>query len=117
MVLPLLVVGAAGAIGYFAYNEKTGTLEQIGEEAADALGGAVEVAVEELGDLVGNVGNSLLDFIKGFGIAVLEGAQDTVDYMVDTAKPYRVPVAQTITSLAIWFAASLVIYRMVTKVN
>lgn len=118
MVLPILLVGAGGvALGYFLLDETTGELIETTEEIAQDLGDVVEMAVEELSALVGNLGNSLLDFVKGFGIAVLQGASDTVDYILDETKEYQVPVVQTLTSLAIWAATGMVIYRMIVKVN
>ncbi len=120
MVLPLLPIGSIILVSGAYYKIKEGGFPSPVDPYIDDLedfGNAIELTVSQFTELIGNIDNTLLSFVRGFGIAVLEGAQDTVNYMVDTAKPYRVPVAQTITSLAIWFAASMVIYRMVVKVN
>ena len=110
--IPIVVGGV-----YYLLDEKSGEVVQTTQEIAEAIGDAIEMAVEEFSELVGNVGNTLLDFVRGFGIAVLEGASDTVDYILDETKEYQVPVVQTLTSLAIWAATGMVIYRMIVKVN
>jgi len=88
-------------------------LGDIGEDIGEGL----EAIGAGIAGLAGSAGNSLLDFIRGLGIAVLQGASDTVNYIIAETKEFRVPVAQTITSLLIWFGAAMVVYRMIMKLN
>lgn len=64
---------------------------EIGEGLED-LGDSIVEGLEAIGAGFAAAGNSLLDFIRGLGIAVLQGASDTVNYIIAETKEFRVPL-------------------------
>ena len=89
---------------------------EIGELGADLGTGLIglgsEIA-EELGDLGQDIGLGALKVIKGAGVALLEGAEDVVDYTWGKVSPHRVEAVTALTAIMIYVTTTVIIFKKI----
>ena len=89
---------------------------EIGELGADLGTGLIglgsEIA-EELGDLGQDIGLGALKVIKGAGGALLEGAEDVVDYTWGKVSPHRVEAVTALTAIMIYVTTTVIIFKKI----
>ena len=71
--------------------------EDLGTGLLD-LGGAI---AEEIGDLGQDFGAGALRVIRNSGVAIIEGAEEMVDYTWGKVSPYRVEAVTALTAITI----------------
>ncbi len=136
----LAAVGVAtlttGAVAYYGVNSVTGQVEEITEdafnEAVDAgitvlgpiaaeIGEGLEDLGEgileglqylgaELGELGTDIGNSLLSLIRYLGVAVIEGMEDTYQYVAGKVGGKKVQITSSVTILGILMFTAFYIF-------
>ena len=139
----LAAVGTAtivtGAIAYYGVDSVTGQVEEITEDAfneavdagvnvigpiaaeigegledlADGILAGLTVLGTELGELGGDIGDSLLGLVRYLGIAVIEGMEDTYAYIAGKVGGKKVQITSSVTILAIvMFTAFYIFARL-----
>lgn len=81
-------------------------LGDIGEEIGEGL----EVIGEALGGLGSDIGNSLLGLIRYLGIAVIEGMEDTYQYIAGKVGGKKVQITSSVTILGIMMFTAFYIF-------
>ena len=136
MPFPLIPVAIGGVIaigGLWYAVDKTGNeLQQIPENLKDELVdegvpilNSISEAVSELGSDIGeaiselgsDLGSGVLRVIRGAGIAVIEGAEDIVDYTYAKIAPHRVEAVTAITAITIYITTMVILFKKIRSAN
>ena len=70
-----------------------------------------------MGEIGQDLGAGALKLIKGAGVAVIEGAEDVVDYTWDKVAPYRVETVTALTALTIYITTGVILFKKIRGAN
>ena len=94
--------------------------EGIGELGADlgtGLLGLGSSLAEEIGEIGSDLGTGALKVIRGAGIAVIEGAEDIVDYTWAKVSPHRVQAVTAVTAITIYITTAVILFKKIRNAN
>ncbi len=86
---------------------------ELGSDLGTGLIGLGSEIAEELGDLGQDIGLGALKVIKGAGVALLEGAEDVVDYTYSKVSPHRVEAVTALTAIMIYVTTTVIIFKKI----
>jgi len=86
---------------------------ELGSDLGTGLIGLGSEIAEELGDLGQDIGLGALKVIKGAGVALLEGAEDVVDYTYGKVSPHRVEAVTALTAIMIYVTTTVIIFKKI----
>ena len=87
--------------------------EDLGTGLLD-LGGAI---AEEIGDLGQDFGAGALRVIRNSGVAIIEGAEEMVDYTWDKVSPYRVEAVTALTAITIYVTTAVILFKKIKNAS
>ena len=109
-----LGIGTGGVAAYLA-KKADGQIEEVSKEVFDEL---LDQGVDLVEDLAGTIGSLSLQFVEGFGEAVVKGLDRTADYIKNRfirGKEPDIVAGFTVTVLTI--GAAIYLYNSVKNSN
>jgi len=114
MRIPVQIMGInAGILGYFWLDTVTGALEGVAEDVADESIEWIEMTLDEVESMIGNLGASLLEVLEGAGVAVLKGVRNTWNFVSDEVAERRVPAVAVAWAMLVYAITAATIYNRV----
>ena len=92
-------------------------IRDFGEDLGSGLLDLGSAIAEEVGEIGQDLGAGALKLIKGAGVAVIEGAEDVVDYTWDKVAPYRVETVTALTALTIYITTGVILFKKIRGAN
>ena len=90
---------------------------ELGEDLGTGLIGLGSSIAEEIGDLGQDFGAGALRVIKKSGVAIIEGAEEMVDYTWDKVSPYRVEAVTALTAITIYVTTAVILFKKIRNAS
>ena len=90
---------------------------ELGSDLGTGLLGLGSSLAEEIGDIGSDLGTGALKVIRGAGVAVIEGAEDIVDYAWTKISPHRVPAVTAVTAITIYLTTAVILFKKIKNAN
>ena len=90
---------------------------ELGSDLGTGLLGLGSSLAEEIGEIGSDLGTGALKVIRGAGVAVIEGAEDIVDYAWTKIAPHRVPAVTAVTAITIYLTTAVILFKKIRNAN
>lgn len=90
---------------------------ELGADLGTGLLGLGSSLAEEIGEIGSDLGTGALKVIRGAGIAVIEGAEDIVDYTWTKVSPHRVQAVTAVTAITIYITTAVILFKKIRNAN
>ena len=90
---------------------------ELGSDLGTGLLGLGSELAEEIGEIGSDLGTGALKVIRGAGVAIIEGAEDIVDYAYNRIAPHRVPAVTAVTAITIYITTAVILFKKIRNAN